>query len=202
MSTPTASTLPGLSQADSTDLHMLLKDMKSDTLVDYAVPGLESSLLKNGLFRLFESDRDIEELIQPHSHRFDFMCIVLSGTVENTWYLEAPYNPRIVDSVNQWSRRELKRCNKDGFDGYQLSKEYEIKGYRTRKVTYSTGQVYGMTYNQIHSIKFSRGAKVLFIEGPQVSDTSFVLQPVSNGVEIPNFYTAKWIFQPKVVAQV
>ena len=202
MSTPTESTSPALNQSDTTDLYMLLKDMKSNTLTDYAVPGLESSLLKNGLFRLFEANRDIEELIQPHSHRFDFMCIVLNGTVENTLYLEAPYNPRIVDSVNQWSRRELKRSTKDGFDGYLLSEDYELKGYRTRKVTYSGGQVYGMLHSQIHSIKFSRGAKVLFIEGPEVRDFSHVIQPVSNGKEIPNFYTAKWMFQPKVHAQV
>jgi hypothetical protein len=52
-----------------------------------------------------------------------------------------------------------------------------------------------MRYNEIHSIKFSKDAIVLFFEGPTVTDSSFVLEPVVEGEYIPTMTTEPWMFR-------
>ena len=65
----------------------MLKAMANSRLGNYAgIPGLSSSLLggpKHGRVRLFDCSRAHEESIVPHSHRFDVLCLVLRGAVEN-----------------------------------------------------------------------------------------------------------------------
>lgn len=51
-----------------------------------------------------------------------------------------------------------------------------------------------MKAEEIHSITFSRGASVLFFEGPRKTDTSTVLEPVVDGETIPLFRTEPWMY--------
>jgi hypothetical protein len=60
-----------------------------------------------------------------------------------------------------------------------------------------------MTADEIHSIFFGRDTSVLFFEGPNVSDTSIILEPVVDGETIPTFKVEPWAFKraaPGVVA--
>ncbi len=62
--------------------------IKSDRVINYAIAGLDSYLLGNGKVRYFECSRDHQDQITPHSHRFDFSCIVLAGMVTNRIWVE------------------------------------------------------------------------------------------------------------------
>lgn len=59
---------------------------------------------------------------------------------------------------------------------------------------YGVGQMYSMRHDQIHSIQFSRGAKVLFFEGPQKSNESVIIEPVVDGMKIPTYQKLDYMF--------
>lgn len=52
-----------------------------------------------------------------------------------------------------------------------------------------------MLASEVHSIHFSRGAQVLFFEGPTVADTSIILEPNVDGETIPTFRVEPWMFK-------
>lgn len=139
--------------------------VKHSPLHNYAgIPGLTSWLIAESdycIVRMFENERDHDEVITPHSHRFDFECMVLDGKVWNTIYevepAEIPGKPQPGD-LYQITEME---CTAPG--------KY-IRGKRARDfyskhtTLYQMGDTYAMTFDQIHAIKFSKGARVLFIE--------------------------------------
>lgn len=59
---------------------------------NYIVPGLTSWLIgepsSHGKVRVFTCERDHQEAIAPHSHRYDFQCMVLHGHVTNKIWSE------------------------------------------------------------------------------------------------------------------
>ena len=57
----------------------ILQDMKTSKVANYVIAGLDSYMLENGNIRMFENSRKHQDMITPHSHRFDFVCLVLSG---------------------------------------------------------------------------------------------------------------------------
>ncbi len=59
---------------------------------------------------------------------------------------------------------------------------------------YQPGTEYSMKANEVHSIFFARGTSVLFFEGPKVSDTSVILEPVVDGEPVPTFKVEPWAF--------
>ena len=70
-------------------------------------------------------------------------------------------------------------------------------GHFLRTTTvYEAGQWYSMKYDEFHSIEFSKGARVLFIEGPKIKDTSYFLEPVVNGKVVPLFDVPTWMYKP------
>lgn len=75
---------------ESKEFMVLLQSMQHSPLGNYAgLPGLTSHLIAksdHGCVRTFSSPRYTEEHITPHSHRYDFTCLVLRGYVENTTY--------------------------------------------------------------------------------------------------------------------
>lgn len=168
----------------------MLDQLKHSPIHNYGgIPGLTSWLVgepsKNGLVRLMECSRDHFEPIIPHSHRFDFACLVLRGWVMN-----------II-----WERS-------DGGDHYQTTElvydgapgQYGRLALGTEKWTYLEqqyleGQQYTMKAEEVHSIFFSRGAKVLFFEGPQHTTSSIILQPVVGGEVVPTFTVPEWAFK-------
>ena len=171
----------------------MLQTMKHSPLRNYAgIPGLTSWLIGNpsekGTVRMFECEREHFEHIIPHSHRYNFMCFVLTGQVENTI----------------WSQCDIPE---QGGDMYR-STEIEFTGegkyvpvgfgepcrWMHRTFRYKAGETYSMEAQEVHSIRFSRGTKVLFLEGPKVSEESLYIEPYVNGETVPVFKVEPWMF--------
>lgn len=181
-----------MSPFQSWHILQLLDQMKNSGLGNYIVPGLTSSLVggeKNGKVRLFEQSRDTREFITPHSHRFDFAAIVLYGSVENTLFrLDRAGQPWCASAIDQV-------CGLDGLRKYVHIREEVPTFWIEETIQYAAGSTYKMDSTEIHSIKFSKGAVVLFFEGPQVTPTGRMLEPWVNGKCVPTFKTEPWMFE-------
>jgi hypothetical protein len=179
-------------------LASLVTRMANSHVRNYVVPGLTSSLVgggKNGQVRLLTSDRPTREWVVPHSHRFDFTCLVLTGRVENILFEEfRDYNDRRVNAASEYSPGTLRRVA-DGLGKYNLERSGQSQLYEEFTKFYGPGDTYSMTADQIHSIRFSKDAKVLFFESPEVTDSSIILEPYSNGKVVPTFETQPWMFE-------
>lgn len=163
----------------------IIGQMKSDTLHNYVVAGLDSSLLNNGLVRYFECGREHQDQITPHSHRFDFACLVLAGEVENHIW------SKTHSKGDDFMKSELEYF---GVVGSHTKKEIEVGRYSRKTHKYSAGDIYGMTANEIHSITFSRGAKVLFFQGREKSNTSVIIEPYVNNQVINTYERKDYMF--------
>lgn len=167
--------------------------MAHSRLQNYAgVPGLQSFLLgaqsEHGAVRMFVASRDQHEHVTPHSHRFDFQCLVLSGEVTNTIFKTA--SSKHISDV--FAQRRIKYLGSPGqYENVDLS--CALFTHESR--TYAAGESYGMTHDQIHSIKFSRDAVVLFFEGSQMTDITSVLLPVVDESILPTFRVEPWMFK-------
>lgn len=170
----------------------MLNTMAHSPVRNYATAGLTSWLIgggDKGTVRLFSSDRDTREWITPHSHRFDFVCVVLEGQVENILY-----HPSSADSGNVFCAGTLKRIGV-GLGRYVCEPGVEASLWVEEPAIYNPGDVYRMWHKEVHSIRFSKNAQVLFFEGPERTDTSVFLEPWSNGQRVPTFETRSWMFQ-------
>ena len=183
----------GHEMSDPMDLLTWIVDkMRTGAVDNYVLPGLASELVGgsgNGCVRLLSADRHTRDWVTPHSHRFDFACLVLAGEVENIlfglgiegdFYLESKVRP--LDG---------------GMGRYEMERGERPLRYVEHPKRYAAGTSYSMTSKDIHSIRFSRGARVLFFEGPTVSDTSTILEPWCNGNVVPTFETRPWMFAPR-----
>jgi hypothetical protein len=169
--------------------------MTHDEVRNYALPGLTSELVGGGEYgkvRLFRSDRQTQHHITPHSHRFNFACLVLAGSVTNQTYRKV--RPHTDEVGDQFIRSKLQAA---GMGEYTVTPEAKPDDWLIEERTYEVGSVYTMTADQVHSIRFSKGACVLFFEGKQVRDESFILEPYCNGKRIPTFKVEEWMFEHK-----
>ena len=179
--------------AENFNIESLLA-MSHSPVRNYVIPGLTSYLIgqpsESGTVRLFCNERDHQEQITPHSHRFDFQCWVLAGKVTNRiWtrnhYMTHPDGDIFVSS-------HIKCCGRIG----AYEKKVNDRGnWSYRDFTYSAGECYSMKHNDIHSIQFSRGAKVLFFEGATITDTSTVIEPYTGDKHIETMEVRPWMFQ-------
>lgn len=171
--------------------------LKHSPIRNYIVPGLTSWLIgevKNGCrVRLFESSRSQQEHITPHSHRFDFRAMVLEGKVRNTiWRKQQEVGTQYDCGVY----RETTLSYKGEAGAYDVIPSVHPPCYwQTYETLYARGEVYSMNAEDVHSIEFSRGAKVLIIEEPPRFAHSVILEPVVDGVTIPTFKVEPWMFQ-------
>lgn len=167
-----------------------LVSMRHSPLCNYIVPGLTSWLIMDngeaGKLRMFDSSREQHEFITPHSHRFDFTACVLRGCVYNTLWVPV----------------------QDGGDEYAVTNniylgnpgQYDIESrvvarFLSDTICYDVGEWYGMKHNEIHSIKFSRDALVLLIEGRSITNTTQVLEPWVQQQRVPTMKVEPWMFQ-------
>ena len=170
----------------------MLQKMKHSPIGNYGgIPGLTSWLIgtpgPQGLVRLMECSRKHEEPIIPHSHRFDFHCQVLAGEVGNViWERD------IYGTSDEFQQTTMRYAGRPG--AYDAVASEVGRWIATRK-TYTVNDEYSMTADQVHSIFFSRGAAVLFFEGPTVTDTSIILEPFVNGEVVPTFKVEPWMFK-------
>jgi hypothetical protein len=178
--------------AENFDLVAILK-MAHSPIRNYAIPGLTSSLIgapsPAGTVRLFQNARDHQEPIVPHSHRFDFMCWVLAGSVRNRVWTEAYYEDRAFDFY------QSSKLIYGGKAGAYEQVAGDVARWRYKDAEYSKGECYSMKADGVHSIYFSRGAIVLFFEGPNISNESVVLEPVVDGETIKTFEIKPWMFR-------
>ena len=181
-------------RAEGFDVDALIA-MAHSPLRNYIVPGLDSYLIGNpspaGTVRLFRCSRWHQESITPHSHRFNFQCWVLRGWVRQVLWEDASLCSYLAED-DMYMRSVQKYLGVPG--KYEISRVSSSRYLRAEE-TYQAGECYSMTHDEIHSIYFSKGAEVLFFEGPQVSDTSVFLEPVVNGEVIPTLKTEPWMFQ-------
>lgn len=180
-------------KADDFDLDALLK-MRHSPLRNYVVPGLTSWLIgapsDKGCIRMFENSRVQLEHVTPHSHRFDFQCWVLRGWVKNYIWSEA----------SEWSqdadRYESRLLTYGGAPGKYDFKNHLRGKWQFNMVEYTEGQCYSMGYRDIHHIVFSRDARVLFFEGPKITDVTKILLPCPyDGSALETFKVEPWMFQ-------
>lgn len=174
-------------------LPVFLQRMKHSTIQNYGgIPGLSSSLLagisEHGVVRLMECSREHQEPIIPHSHRFGFHCMVLEGEVRNViWKREHGWG------ADQYITSILKYTGAPG--RYEKIVGTEPHGWACVSRVYVAGQEYSMSANEVHSIFFSKGAVVLFFEGPNESESSILLEPFVNGERVPTFKIEPWMFK-------
>jgi hypothetical protein len=141
---------------------------------NYAIYGLTSIMLAQGYWgcvRLFHMEREQLTLIAPHSHRYHHQAKVLRGSVENTLW-EYGTGDLFQESVLKYG----------GSPGKYEKTPAELCHYTATMSSYVAGESYMMRAEQIHSIKFSRGAVVLISEGPSDFTDSLVLDPVLRNV--------------------
>lgn len=176
-----------------------ITSMKHSGIRNYVTPGLTSWLVGgegHGKIRLFTADRDTREWVTPHSHRFDFTCMVLAGSVTNILFSRTGRR----DQGNAYAVGIL-RAPTGGIGAYEFRSGEEVGHFDENSYVYSTGETYGMRHHEIHSIRFSRGAVVLFLEGAEVTTESVVLEPWSDGRRVPTFATQPWMFDRSVETQ-
>lgn len=170
----------------------LILSMRHSPIHNYIVPGLTSWLIGNpgpkGVVRLLECTRQQQESIAPHSHRFDFQCHVLRGTVVNrVWY------EPLDGTGDQYMRRSQKYL---GRPGHYETRDDGVERWVYQDRTFNEGETYQMHADEVHSIVFARGTLVLFLEGPPLTDTSFYLQPWVYGDQaIPTGDVQPWMFR-------
>lgn len=172
-----------------------LDDMKHSPLRNYVIPGLTSWIVggdphpARGCVRLFENARRHQESIVPHSHRFDFTAFVLRGSVTNrVWReIDEPDCDLYVAKVLHYNDAPGKYT--------QDSEVRSATRWDFKDARYTEGHVYSMVHDEVHSIYFSRDARVLFFEGPTISNTSVALEPFVDGEVIPVLKTEPWMFK-------
>lgn len=177
----------------------MIQAMKHSPVRNYAVPGLTSWLIGGrsdcGTVRLFECDRDHQEPITPHSHRFDFHCLVLAGEVMNIiWTPEE--DPTNYYGFPDPGKDRYTACTQEFINmGMYKFHRGDDSRYKRTNHYYKEGDQYSMKMDQIHSIFFGAGAKVLFFEGPQITNNSVILQPFVDGEVIDTFKVEPWMFK-------
>lgn len=179
------------------DVKRHLLDMGYDSLHNYIVPGLVSTLIAedphaSSKVRLFRNTRTQDQHITPHGHRFDLACMVLQGTVENTIYATIPYSHGGTSYTDEFA---VSRIRYLGTPGRYDRDDAGFNHYARTTSLYQPGQWYFMDYTAIHSIKFSKDALVLVFEGDSKTDETFILEPVVNGKAIRTFNVEDWMFK-------
>lgn len=159
--------------------------MREHTVLNYGLPGVNSSLMSNGLVRLFESSREQQEAITPHSHKFDFTCLVLEGSVKNRIWFEDP-------SGDDFMVLELEYLGEMGSYAKTI---LSPKKFSFEDKDYGVGEWYSMKAEEIHSIYFSRNCKVLFFEGAVKTNRTISLDPYINNKHLEVFEVKPWMFE-------
>ena len=172
--------------------------MKHSPIHNYVIPGLTSWLLADptteGVLRLFECSREHEEAITPHSHRFDLTCHVLEGSVRNIlWKTRTLSDGQAGKFEDLFTETTMAY---DGSVGEYAELSSRVVAARRDTRWYGVGESYSMLAHEIHSIRFSKGAKVVLIEGPVRSLTNVVLEPYEMGFgRIKTMRTEPWMFR-------
>jgi hypothetical protein len=170
-----------------------LMSMAHSPVRNYAIPGLTSFLIgapsQEGTVRLFACDREHQEPITPHSHRFDFQCWVLRGCVRNRIWKATHHHDTEGD------RFHMTKLIYGGDMGVYTKEPQGVNTYKYVDNVFEAGECYSMKSHEVHSIYFSRGTLVLFFEGPAKANSSVILEPYVDGEVVPTFKVEPWMFK-------
>ncbi len=156
---------------------------------NYIVPGLDSIQINK--VRMFHNKRHQSMLITPHSHRFDLFGYVMEGVVENTIY--KPF----IQSLDKGAPADdyaVSILEYGGAPGRYDKRLDGISPFFKEIRRHEKGEWYFMKFTDIHSIQFSKGAKVLIFEGEQKTKCTSILEPCEDGVQIETFKVEPWMF--------
>lgn len=170
--------------------------LKHSPIQNYILPGLTSWVLKpagdgHGMIRMFESSRETQEFVTPHTHRYGLHCEVLAGWVENTTWK----NSELVGASNSSDEWMLYSLKYGGSPGEYTQTSGPIRRYAKETRRYAAGSSYDLNHSQIHSVRFSRGAVVVITETAQQTDTTHILLPVAYGKMVPTFKVESWMYK-------
>jgi hypothetical protein len=165
-----------------------IQKQKTSNLKNYVTPGLESELLVDAKVRFFTMTREQVTMITPHSHRFDFACLVIEGSVRNTIFEEHRDGDKYLVS------HIMPRNGGLGQYDFDYKQNY-VSTFKATTTEYKKGEWYFMTIQEFHSIQFSHDAFVMFIEGEQKTAGSRTLLPIVDGAAIDIFTTEHWMFK-------
>lgn len=184
-----------------------LAHMKHSPVQNYICPGLKSSMIggraeDGSCVRMFEAARDTREhWITPHSHTFDFTCLVLYGQVANTIYVpsgqqyvgDGACDGEAVYSIGHLHRDE----HHVGMGQYQIDRSNDVPvKFRAYTTAYRCGETYCMNHDEVHSVQFHAGAVVLFFEGPHRNRDTVFLEPWVDGFgRVETFKCEPWMFR-------
>lgn len=173
---------------------VLIKFLQANTgqrIDNYIVPGLSSLLLDKVKPRMFVASREQERHIVPHTHRYDLFSIVLQGWVVNSIYTEEMGNM----DADLYTRLAVKTENFE-YTTTRLDKSVYLKTV----TTYNVGEGYYMPHDTFHSIKFSRDAVVLILEGREITKTSHILLPTGDNDQLLGELDVKeWMFKKPTI---
>lgn len=185
----------------------VIDTMKNNQINNYIVPGLDSFLLNKAdcKVRLFQMTRPQEFYVAPHNHRFDFACCVIRGSVKHHVYRnigdrfnkpqEITGHHVALYQVHEYVVDVDPRYGPRGDEPKKVvAKQYQV--FERQSTVYRTGDWYTLKRDVFHSIDFSMGAMVLFLEGPDQQASSEFLEPVVNGKTIPLFTVPGWMYTP------
>lgn len=176
----------------NTEVVKHLKDMGYDTIKNYILPGMQSSLIgegKNGgKVRMFVSTYYNHGFVTPHSHKFNLLSYVVRGSVVNTLYINKYFSPsfEFIKSKVEY---------KGAVGEYSTPFDDEKVVCSLIENTYEAGEWYYMEADEIHSIKFSNDAIVLIFEGPTLKNYNYILQPCVDDQMLMTFDRHDWMFK-------
>lgn len=178
---------------DTPDFDKIL-ELAHSPIFNYIIPGLNSYLISDvgdkGKIRLFHSTRNHQENVTPHSHRFDFQCLVLRGHVKNKiWKMQES------EDSDLYQLTQIEYLDSPGQYKHEL---LNVNPWEMVEDTFYAGDWYQMQHDQIHSISFSKNSFVLFFEGPTITKYSVYIEPFVDGKLIKTFKVEDWMFQRKI----
>lgn len=178
--------------ANNFNKEMFLK-LAHSPVTNYVVPGLTSYMIgapsEHGCVRMFHSEREHQECLTPHSHRFDLQSWVIQGSVTNIIWTPTGDEDTGAD-LFQTTVLEY-----EGSIGSYKKTKGGVGKWRAAPKRYLEGECYQMKAEEVHSIRFSRGAILVIFEGAQVSNSSMIIEPYVDDLLVPTFKVEDWMFR-------
>lgn len=106
-------------------------------------------------------DEDHNDIVMPHTHRYDFTSTVLHGELLNRRYEELPYfllGERTTTTVNKF----IYFTPLNGGEGFKFCKEVPMIHMEDR--TFKKGQTCSSNYTDIHTISVKAGTVLLLTQ--------------------------------------
>ena len=165
-----------------------IKPLLKSKIPNYVLPGLESYLVDgHPECRVFHATRVAFSAPIPHSHRSDLRCLVLKGCA-----VHHVFTPD--EKGDLYSTRKMRYNGRPGNYQDDIIVEYAAPlGSKTD--AYLEGDSYSLTYDQIHTVTFSRDSYILIEEGEHKTEWTQYLLPVVDGRVIGEMTVEPWMFK-------